>query len=196
VDVHGKTLGILGMGRIGRAVARRARLGFGMDILYFGRRDAPEAESAFGARRLPLDELLKTSDFVCVVLPLDASTEQLIGEREFSLMKPGAIFINGARGRIVDESALVAALESGRLRAAGLDVFEREPLAPSSPLAQLPNVVALPHAGSATVETRYAMCQLAVDNLISALAGRPRHVVNLSAMARRRSAAAQLEPGK
>lgn len=179
VDVHSKTLGFLGMGRIGQAVARRARLGFNMTILYHNLQPVPEVETAFGARFLPLDEVLRTADFICVVLPLSPETEKLVGAREFALMQPHAIFINGSRGRIVDEAALIEALQLRKIHAAGLDVFEREPLPADSPLLALPNVVALPHIGSATQETRLAMAQLAVDNLIAGLKGeRPRHLAN------------------
>jgi phosphogluconate 2-dehydrogenase/gluconate 2-dehydrogenase len=180
IDVHSKTLGILGMGRIGQAVARRARLGFGMHILYCSRRAVPRVEQELGARQLPLDALLSQADFVCVVLPLTKSTEKLIGRREFARMKPSSIFINAARGRIVDEAALIDALRSGTIYAAGLDVFEREPLPTDSPLLHMSNVVAVPHIGSATHETRGAMAALAVDNLIAAFEGRPQNLVNLA----------------
>jgi gluconate 2-dehydrogenase len=179
VNVHSKTIGVLGMGRIGRAVARRAALGFGMDVLYYNSRPVPEAEASLGARFVSLDQLLSESDFVCVVLPLTANTERMIGQREFALMRPGAIFINGSRGRIIDEAALIEALQQGRIHGAGLDVFEHEPLSPDSPLLTMANVVALPHIGSATHETRFAMAQLAVDNLVAGLRGeRPRNLVN------------------
>jgi gluconate 2-dehydrogenase len=179
VNVHSKTIGVLGMGRIGRAVARRAALGFGMDVLYYNSRPVPEAEASLGARFVSLDQLLSESDFVCLVLPLTAQTERMIGQREFALMRPGAIFINGSRGRIVDEAALIEALQQRRIHGAGLDVFEREPLSPDSPLLTMANVVALPHIGSATHETRFAMAQLAVDNLVAGLRGeRPRNLVN------------------
>ena len=179
VNVHGKTIGMLGMGRIGRAVARRAALGFGMQVLYVNAEAVPEAEAALGARQVTLEHLLAESDFVCVVLPLTAQTERMIGRREFALMRPGAIFINGSRGRIVDEAALIAALQEGKIHGAGLDVFEREPVSPDSPLLGMANVVALPHIGSATHETRFAMAQLAVDNLVAGLHGeRPRHLVS------------------
>lgn len=178
VNVHGKTIGLLGMGRIGRAVARRAALGFGMHVLYMNSEPVPEADAAFGARQVALDELLGLADFVCVVLPLTPDTERLVGAREFALMRPHAIFINGSRGRIVDEAALIDALRDGRIHGAGLDVFEREPVAPDSPLLAMPNVVALPHIGSATHETRYAMARTAVDNLVAGLRGeRPAHLV-------------------
>jgi glyoxylate/hydroxypyruvate/2-ketogluconate reductase len=186
LNVHSKTLGILGMGRIGQAVARRARLGFDMNILYYSRSPVPAAEAQFDARRLPLDQLLRQSDFVCAVLPLTPATERLIGEREFALMKRTAIFINAGRGATVDEAALIAALRSGTIHAAGLDVFEREPLPADSPLCTMPNVVALPHIGSATHETRDALAQVAVDNIIAALDGKPPNLVNPAAVTRRR----------
>ncbi|APX94647.1 bifunctional glyoxylate/hydroxypyruvate reductase B [Halomonas sp. 1513] len=186
-DVHGKTLGLIGMGRIGAAIARRGALGFNMPILYSNASPKSHLEAEFGARRREMDDLLAEADFVCITVPLTAETEKLIGAREFGLMKPGAIFINIARGKVVDEAALIEALESGQLHGAGLDVFEHEPLAPESPLPRLANVVALPHIGSATHETRTAMAQRAVDNLTLALKGeRPINLVNDAAWASRR----------
>ncbi|AYR23655.1 2-hydroxyacid dehydrogenase [Herbaspirillum rubrisubalbicans] len=173
VNVHGKTLGLIGMGRIGSAVARRARHGFGMSILYHNTRPNPEAEAELGARYVSRDALLSQADFVCLMLPLTPATERMFGAREFGLMKRSAIFINASRGRIVDETALIAALQENTIYGAGLDVFEVEPLPVSSPLLQLPNVVALPHIGSATHETRLAMAELAVANLIAGLRGEP-----------------------
>lgn len=170
-DVHGKTLGILGFGRIGQAVARRAALGFGMQVRYHNPRAVDVPELAGRVRHLPLDELLASCDIVAATLPLTEATRGLMGPREFGLMKPGAIFVNGGRGGTVQEPALLAALESGRLRAAGLDVFATEPLPLASPLRSHPRVTALPHIGSATHETRYAMAQLATSNLLQALAG-------------------------
>jgi phosphogluconate 2-dehydrogenase len=170
-DIHGKTLGMIGFGRIGAAIARRGALGFGMRVLYSNASPKPALEAELGAERRELDVLLAESDFVCVTVPLTAETEHLIGEREFALMKPSAIFVNIARGKVVHEAALIEALEMGRIRAAGLDVFEQEPLSPESPLPHMTNVVALPHIGSATHETRTAMAQRAVDNLILALNG-------------------------
>ncbi|UYG04157.1 D-glycerate dehydrogenase [Halomonas sp. LR3S48] len=178
-DVHGKTLGMIGLGRIGAAVARRGALGFGMQVLYSNASPKPELERELGATRCELDELLTQSDFVCVTVPLSAETTHLIGKREFGLMKRSAIFVNIARGKVVDEAALIGALENGEIHAAGLDVFEQEPLSPESPLPHMANVVALPHIGSATHETRDAMAQLAVDNIMLALDGkRPISLVN------------------
>ena len=170
-DVHGKTLGILGFGRIGQAVARRAALGFGMRVLYHSRKPVDVPELAGRAVHMPLDALLAQADIVAATLPLTDDTRGLMGEREFGLMKPGAIFVNGGRGATVQEPALLAALDSGHLRAAGLDVFAREPLPLDSPLRTHARVTALPHIGSATHETRYAMAELATSNLLQALAG-------------------------
>lgn len=185
-DVHGKTLGILGFGRIGQAVARRAALGFGMPVLYHSRRPVDMAkalpELAGKATHTPLDELLQRADIIAAVLPLSVQTRGLIGAREFGLMKPGAIFINGARGALVQEGALLNALNHGTLRAAGLDVFATEPLPMGSPLRRHPRVTALPHIGSATFETRHAMAVLATSNLLQALAGeRPAAVFEAAA---------------
>lgn len=173
-DVHGKTLGILGFGRIGQAVARRAGLGFGMPVLFHNRsrvdlaQEAPDLQNV--ARQAPQDEVLANADIIVVVLPLTDETRGLIDQRAFSLMKPGAIFINGARGAIVCETALLNALDHGTLRAAGLDVFATEPLPQDSALRIHPKVTALPHIGSATHETRHAMAVLATTNLLAALA--------------------------
>ncbi|WP_313740905.1 D-glycerate dehydrogenase [Pseudomonas sp.] len=178
-DVQGKTLGIVGMGRIGDALARRAAAGFGMRVLYHSNHRKPDAEARHGARYRSLDALLGEADFVCLTVPLSASTEGLIGARELALMKSGAILVNIARGRVVDEAALIEALRDGRIGGAGLDVFEQEPLPADSPLLRLSNVVATPHIGSATHETREAMARCAVENLLEALAGeRPRYWVN------------------
>ncbi|MBF8223984.1 2-hydroxyacid dehydrogenase [Halomonas sp. 328] len=183
-DVHGKTLGLVGCGRIGAALARRGALGFGMRVRYSNASPKPALEAELGAERRELDELLAEADFVCVTVPLTEATHHLIGARELALMKPSAFVINIARGAVVDEAALIEALEMGRIRGAGLDVFEREPLSPESPLPHLPNVVALPHIGSATYETREAMAQRAVDNLRQALRGeRPGDLVNVAAWA-------------
>ena len=170
-DVQGKTLGILGYGRIGQALARRAALGFNMPVRYHSRR--PEAVPGLEGRALhgSLDEVLASSDIIALTLPLSEETRGLMGAREFALMKPGAIFVNGARGAIVQEDALLAALDRGHLRAAGLDVFATEPLPLDSRLRSHPKVTPLPHIGSATHETRYRMAVLATDNLLAALSG-------------------------
>ena len=171
-DVHGKTLGIVGMGRIGLALAQRAHFGFNMPILYNARRQHKEAEERFNARYCELDTLLQEADFVCLILPLTDETHHMFGKAQFEKMKKSAIFINAGRGPVVDEQALIAALKNGEIHAAGLDVFEQEPLSVSSELLTMPNVVALPHIGSATHETRYNMAACAVENLIDALQGK------------------------
>lgn len=185
-DVHGKTLGMVGLGRIGAAVARRGALGFNMRVLYSNASPKPDLEAKLGARRCELDELLSEADFICVTVPLTAETTHLFGATQFARMKQDAIFINISRGKVVDESALITALEQGRIRGAGLDVFENEPLSVDSPLLRLSNVVALPHIGSATHETRNAMAQRAVDNITLALNGeRPISLVNEQAWKQR-----------
>ncbi|GEN25545.1 bifunctional glyoxylate/hydroxypyruvate reductase B [Halomonas cupida] len=184
-DIHGKTLGMVGMGRIGAAIARRGALGFNMNVLYSMASSKPELEKSLGAQRLELDALLEQADIVCVTVPLTEQTEKLIGAAQFARMKPGAIFVNVARGKVVDEAAMIQALDDGTLHAAGLDVFETEPLPADSPLARMSNVVALPHIGSATHETRTAMAQRAVDNIRLALDGQPAlSAVNVDALER------------
>jgi gluconate 2-dehydrogenase len=183
LEVQGKTLGIVGLGRIGGAVARRAALGFNMKVLYTNRSPNPQAEQAYGARRVELAELLASSDFVCLQVPLTPETQHLIGAAELRAMKRSAILINASRGATVDEAALIEALQSGTIHAAGLDVFETEPLPVDSPLLSMPNVVALPHIGSATHETRHAMALNAAENLVAALDGTlTRNVVNRDAL--------------
>ena len=178
-DVHGKTLGIIGMGRIGEALAQRGHFGFGMPVIYHSHSPKPAAEQRFGAGYRSLEALLQEADFICLTLPLTAETHGLISAPAFAQMRPESIFINISRGKVVDEAALIEALRSGRIRGAGLDVFEQEPLSADSPLLQLDNVVATPHMGSATHETREAMARCAVDNLLAALAGeRPANLVN------------------
>jgi glyoxylate/hydroxypyruvate/2-ketogluconate reductase len=171
VDVQGKTLGIVGLGRIGGAVARRAALGFNMRVLYTNRRPNEQAEKSYGARRVELAELLVQSDFVCLQVPLTKETHHLIGAAELKAMKKSAILINASRGQTVDEPALIEALKNGTIHGAGLDVFEQEPVSPDSPLLQMKNVVALPHIGSATHETRHAMARCAAENIVAALDG-------------------------
>ncbi|MEN9935331.1 MAG: hypothetical protein RLZZ387_1910 [Chloroflexota bacterium] len=169
-EISGATLGIVGAGRIGAAVARRAT-GFGMNILYHNRRRSPELEAEVGAAYRPLDQLLRDADFVVVLVPLSPETRGMFGVREFALMKDTAVFVNASRGPVVKELELVEALKAGRPWAAGLDVFEREPIGADHPLLALPNVVAVPHVGSATVTTRVRMATLAARNLLAALTG-------------------------
>ncbi|MBB5418575.1 2-hydroxyacid dehydrogenase [Paraburkholderia atlantica] len=171
LDVQGKTIGIVGLGRIGGAVARRAALGFNMKVLYTNRSANRQAEEAYGARRVELAELLAQSDFVCLQVPLTQETRHLIGAAELRAMKKSAILINASRGATVDEPALIDALQNGTIHGAGLDVFDTEPLPADSPLLSMPNVVALPHIGSATHETRHAMALNAAENLVAALDG-------------------------
>ncbi|MBD2844990.1 D-glycerate dehydrogenase [Paenibacillus sp. IB182496] len=171
VDVHHRTLGIIGMGEIGQAVAKRARLGFDMRIVYHNRSRNETAEQRYEAQWLSLEALLEQSDYVCMLTPLTPQTERMIGAAELACMKPTGIFLNASRGRTVDEAALIEALRERRILAAGLDVFEQEPLPADSPLLQLDNVVCVPHIGSATHETRLAMQLLSVRNLLDALRG-------------------------
>jgi glyoxylate reductase len=171
-DLRGKILGIVGMGRIGRAVARRAAP-FGLRVVYSQRTRLPESvESALGARFVPLDELLQTADVVSLHCPLTPQTRHILDRKRLVSMKPGALLINTGRGPLVDEPALVECLRNGPIAAAGLDVFEREPeLAPG--LTGLPNALLLPHLGSASRETREEMARMAVSNCLAVLEGRP-----------------------
>ena len=177
-DIHGAVLGIVGMGRIGQVVARRAR-GFGMTILYADPEPRPEIEQETGARRVSLETLLRESDFVTLHTPLTEETRHLIGAAQLRAMKRTAVLVNTARGPIVDEEALAEALREGRIFGAALDVFAEEPIRPDSPLLGLENVVLLPHIGSASVATRRRMATMAAENLIAGLKGqRPAHLVN------------------
>ena len=170
-DIHHKTLGIIGMGEIGTQIAKRASLGFDMNVLYHNRSRNEEAERMYHAQYCGLDELLSQSDFVCLMTPLTRETEKMIGEREFGLMKNTAIFVNGSRGRTVDEAALISALEEGEILGAGLDVFENEPVSDDNPLLTMKNVITLPHVGSATHETRTKMAMLAAENVVQGVTG-------------------------
>lgn len=181
-DVHGRTLGILGMGRIGRAVARRAA-GFRMPVIYHNRsRLGADIERDCAARYVDRETLLRDADFLVIALPLTPETRHAIGAAELAVMKRDAILVNIARGGVVDDAALIAALRDKRIAGAGLDVFEHEPSVPAQLLA-LDNVVLTPHIGSASLATRRAMARLAVDNLVAALgcgahAGRPPNPLN------------------
>jgi len=178
LDVHHRTLGIIGMGRIGEAIARRGKFGFEMDVVYYNRSRKPDTEQQLGVRYAELAELLAGSDFIVLMAPLTPETNRLIGREQFQAMKPDAIFINASRGQTVDEEAMIDALRSGVIRAAGLDVYEQEPLPPGHPLLGLPNVLTLPHIGSATAQTRFDMAMLAARNLVEAVSGRtPPNVV-------------------
>jgi glyoxylate reductase len=165
-DIHAKTLGIIGMGRIGQAVARRAT-GFGMKIIYSGK----AKDLDFCAENVDLDTLLQTSDFISLHVPITPDTHHLIGKAEFARMKSSAILINTARGAVVDEAELVQALQKGSIAGAGLDVYEHEPEMQEG-LAELKNVVLAPHIGSASTETRIAMGLLAASNAIAVIQGK------------------------
>ncbi len=171
-DVFGKTLGIVGMGRIGTAVARRGRLGFGMNILYHNRHRSLDAEQELNARSISFDELLTESDFICVHTPLTQETHHLFNRKAFRMMKNNAIIVNVARGPVVDEDALVWALETGEIAGAGIDVYENEPKVHPGLLKLKERVVLAPHLGSATGKTRRRMAKIAVDNVLSVLSGR------------------------
>ena len=178
MDLHHSTIGIIGMGRIGQGIAKRA-LGFDMNVIYHNRSRLSESdEKACGAKYVSKEELLKTADHVVLVLPYTAENHHTIGAKEIALMKPTATLINIARGGIVDDAALAQALKENKIFAAGLDVFEGEPSVHSE-LLQLSNVVLAPHIASATEKTRRAMVDLAIDNLRTALAGkRPPSLIN------------------
>ncbi|KAA8734978.1 D-glycerate dehydrogenase [Acinetobacter qingfengensis] len=178
VDIHAKTLGIIGLGNIGAAIARRGYYGFNMNVVYHGRQEKPEIANAFNARFLALDELLQQADFVVVTVDLNETTRHLLSNAQFAKMQKHAVLVNISRGAVIDEQALIHALQQKQIFAAGLDVFEHEPLQ-QSPLFELDNVVITPHIGSATLQTRQAMNQLAYDNLVAQLTGKKaRYLVN------------------
>lgn len=180
-DIYGSTLGIIGMGRIGEAVAKRAKA-FDMNVLYHNRSRKPEAEQKLGLVFSDMETLLKQSDFVCILTPYTPETHGLIAEKQLALMKKTAVLINTSRGGIVNETALYNALKDGVIWAAGLDVFEHEPIPADHPLLTLPNVVVLPHIGSASIKTRLTMAHVAADNLLIGLSDRkPTHLVNKEA---------------
>lgn len=180
-DIHKATLGIIGLGRIGRAVARRAT-GFSMRILYHSRTrsdDTRKIERETGAQMTDLETLLQESDIITIHVPLNKDTRDMIASNELAMMKPGAVLVNTSRGSVIDENALYHSLKSGHLGGAGLDVFRQEPVSLQNPLLQLPNVVVAPHVGSATIATRDRMAQICAENLIAALRGTiPSYVVN------------------
>jgi gluconate 2-dehydrogenase len=167
-DIHHSTLGIIGMGRIGEALAKRAN-GFDMDIIYYNRTRKEDAEKRLGARYMEMDQVLKKADFLVVMTPLTEATHHLIGEGELKKMKDDAFLINASRGPVVDEEALVKALQKGWIAGAGLDVYEREPIDKNNPLLQMKNVVTLPHIGSATKKTRDEMAMVAAKALVEVL---------------------------
>jgi len=186
VDVHHATLGIVGMGRIGQAIAQRAR-GFSMRVLYHNRNRLPaKIERATGAKYVTLEKLLRQSDFVSLNMPYSSSSHHLIGAQQLALMKPTAVLVNAARGGVVDDAALIVALREKRIAAAGIDVFEGEPKF-NPGFLELDNVAMVPHIGSATRATRTAMALLASKNLAAALSGkRPPNLLNPEAWAKRR----------
>jgi glyoxylate reductase len=185
-DVYGATLGLVGLGRIGAAVARRAR-GFNMKILYYSRHRQEALEKELGVEYVSFDELLRRSDFISIHVPLTAETRHLFNADAFAKMKPTAVLVNTARGPIVDEAALYAALKTGRIAAAGLDVMDPEPPSPDNPLLTLNNVILLPHIGSASIATRTRMATMAAENAAAALRGElPPNLVNPEAWEKRR----------
>ena len=171
LDVHHAKLGIVGMGRIGGAVARRAKFGFSMDVSYYNRTRKLDAEQSLGVRYEPLNTLLAEADFVMLMTPLTPETTRFFGAEQFKLMKRTAFFINASRGQTVNEEELIQALQQGVIRGAGLDVFDKEPVDPTNPLLQMPNVVTVPHIGSATAKTRFDMAMRAAKNLVAGLKG-------------------------
>jgi gluconate 2-dehydrogenase len=171
IDVHHKTIGIIGMGRIGEAVAVRAKLGFHMNVLYCNRSRKPDVEAQLGVEYASLSDLLGRSDFIVLITPYTKETHQMIGKDQFAQMKKTAVFINVSRGRTVDEKAMIAALQNGTIAGAGLDVYTHEPIESDNPLLQLRNTVTVPHIGAATAQTRLRMALAAVENLRQALAG-------------------------
>lgn len=171
LDVHHKTMGIVGMGRIGEVLAKRAHCGFDMNILYYSRTAHKSVEEKYQAKRVELQQLLSESDYICVILPMSDETYHMFSYKEFAAMKPTAIFVNAGRGPVVDEQALIQALKENKIAGAGLDVFEQEPISMASPLLQLSNVVAVPHIGTSVPECHYNMAKLAIENLLRALKG-------------------------
>jgi glyoxylate reductase len=177
-DIHHKTIGIVGMGKIGETVAKRAT-GFDMEILYHNRTAKPEVEQALGAKLVPFAELVEKSDFIVCLTPLTPETKNLFTREVFQKMKKTAVFVNASRGPVVDEKALYEALVNKEIAAAGLDVFEKEPISADHPLLTLENVVAIPHIGSASTETRMTMMELCIENITAVLTNKePKTLVN------------------
>jgi glyoxylate reductase len=184
-DVYGKTLGIYGLGRIGAAVAKRAK-GFGMNLIYFDSLRNEGLEREYGIKFVPMGDLLRESDFLSIHVPLLPETRHSIGEKEFSLMKKTAFVINTARGPVVNEPDLVKALQAKKIAGAGLDVFENEPVKRTNPLLKMHNVVVLPHIASGSVETRTAMAEMAARNMVAGLTGEvPPQLLNKDVLSRR-----------
>lgn len=173
VDLTGKTLGIIGMGRIGMAVAKRLHAGWSMDVLYTARSPKPDADQQLAARHVELDELLANSDFVSIHCPLSDETRGMIDAAHLSQMRSSAVLVNTARGEVIDQDALLSALSERKLFAAGLDVTTPEPLPPDHPLVSLPNCVIAPHIGSASHDSRNQMALIAANNIIAGLEGQP-----------------------
>lgn len=171
LDVHHSTLGIIGMGRIGEAVAKRAKLGFNMEVLYYNRNRKEDIERSLGVQYCEFNSILERSDFIVLMTPFTKETYHIIDTDEFNKMKNTAIFINASRGQTVNEKALIEALENKKIYGAGLDVYEIEPINFDNPLIKMPNVVTLPHIGSATEKTRFDMCMTAAESLVKAVLG-------------------------
>jgi glyoxylate reductase len=172
-DLVGRTLGVIGMGRIGYALAKRCRFGWDMQVLYHDVHRNEQAETELGARQVDLDTLLRQADFVSVHTDLNDQTRGLFNKEQFRKMKPSAVFVNTARGPIVNEHDLIDALKKGVIFAAGLDVTDPEPPVPGSEITKLPNLIVAPHIASATVGTRNAMAEICANNLLAGLRGEP-----------------------
>lgn len=172
LEVHGKKLGIIGLGRIGSVIAKRAKFGFDMEVSYYNRSRKEKVEKELDIVRKELDDLLKESDFIVLMVPLSENTKNFMDAEKFNKMKENAIFINASRGGTVVEKDLIYAIENKKIAGAGLDVFVKEPIEKDNPLLRFPNIVTLPHIGTSTYETTYAMRKMAVENTIGVLEGR------------------------
>jgi glyoxylate reductase len=177
-DIHGKTLGIVGLGRIGVAITKRAK-GFDMKVMYYDPVRRIDLEKEYGITYVPLNDLLTQADFISIHVPLTNETVHLIGKQQFNIMKKTAYLINTSRGPVVDEKALYEALKAKKIAGAGLDVFEKEPIDPTNPLIDLDNIIMMPHIASASIDTRMAMAMMAATNIVAVLEGRePPNAVN------------------